>query len=211
MSLRIIIKQFWKPFVFIFLLVFLLINWQDIALVFNYRVIYGRLKSLAGDKKLAEVRPLPVVRERVSGKEDSVVIPKIDVEAPIILVDGQKTQPLEKYLTKGVLLFPDSVLPGQQGRTIILGHSAPANWPDVNYDRIFTELNELVQGDEIYVYFNKQEYVYRVKNKFFLDKGEELPEHLTETESVLVLLSCWPPGKDQKRIAVEAVETNRNL
>lgn len=102
------------------------------------------------------------------------------------------------------MLFPGSALPGEQGRTVLLGHSAPEGWPDVNYDRIFTELNSLIEGDEVYVYFNQREYVYIVRNKFFLDRGEELPQPLTNSQNMLILVSCWPPGKDLYRIAVEA-------
>ncbi len=196
MIFRDTIKKLWKPFVLIFLLVFLIINWQDVALVFNYRFIYGKFKQVV------EKTPEKVI-ETVE-KQDSIVVPKISIEAPIVFAEVGETQNLEKYLKNGVLLYPDSVLPGQAGRTVLLGHSAPAGWPDIDYDRIFTELNELNNNDKIYVYFNKREYIYTIKNKYFLDKGEELPENLTNSQNVLILLSCWPPGKDLYRIAVEA-------
>ena len=107
-------------------------------------------------------------------------------------------------LNRGAVYFPNSVLPGDMGQTIILGHSAPPGWPKIKHDWIFTRLSELVEGDEIFVYFNHRKYTYHVSGKIFLDRGEELPESLTNSENMLILISCWPPGKDLRRIAVEA-------
>jgi sortase (surface protein transpeptidase) len=62
----------------------------------------------------------------------------------------------------------------------------------------------LTEKDEIFVHFEHQKYTYYVTKKIFLRKGEEIPQGLTNSENMLILLSCWPPGKDYKRIAVEA-------
>jgi hypothetical protein len=44
-----------------------------------------------------------------------------------------------------------------------------------------------------------------VTGKIFLDRGEELPkEDLTNATNVVLLVSCWPPGKDLRRIAIIA-------
>ena len=40
-----------------------------------------------------------------------------------------------------------------------------------------------------------------------MERGEEISEEgLTNDENMVVLVSCWPPGKDLRRIAVEANE-----
>ena len=101
--------------------------------------------------------------------------------------------------------YPGSTLPGIKGQTIILGHSAPLGWPKIRYDWVFTNLAHLDKGDKIFVYFNHKKYTYSVKGKLFLNRGEDLPSRLlTNSENMLVLISCWPPGKDFKRIAVNA-------
>ncbi|MDP1614227.1 MAG: sortase, partial [Methylococcales bacterium] len=69
-------------------------------------------------------------------------------------------------------------------------------------------LNELVEGDEIYVFFDNRKYEYLVIRKVFLEKGEEVSKDLTNNKNMLVLISCWPPGKDIRRIAVEAAIKN---
>jgi LPXTG-site transpeptidase (sortase) family protein len=133
--------------------------------------------------------------------ESKIEIPKIEVSAPIVLAKNEKE--VESQLKKGVVLFPGSALPGEKGATIILGHSAPPNWPKIMYDWVFTKLQYLQEGDEIFVYFNGKKYKYKVKEKVILKKGQEIPWK-DSSENFLVLISCWPPGKDVKRMAVRA-------
>ena len=207
------IKRFWKPFIFLFLLSFLIINWSDISKIFpyfDYRVIHNEFsKPLANiSYSLEGVRQLAEENEDYNyfDKKNIIEIPKIDVEAPIIFTEQDNEENFEEILKKGVLYYPSSVKPGEEGITVILGHSAPLNWPEINYDGVFTDLNKLETGDIIYIYFNHRQYSYKVRNKFFLEKGEEISSlDLTNSKSMLILLSCWPPGKNQNRIAVEAV------
>lgn len=213
------IKPFWKPFVFLFLLSFLIINWSDIPKIFSYssyRVVYSSVseplvKTLNGldESEKREDKNLDSFTDKdydYSDKEDTIEIPKIGIEAPIVFIEQDKEKDYEEALKKGVLYYPNSAKPGEEGMTIILGHSAPENWPEINYDWVFTDLNKLEAGDIIYIYFNHRQYNYKVTNTFFLEKGEEIPSlDLTNSKPVLILLSCWPPGKNQKRIAVEAL------
>ena len=189
------IKRLYKAFIFIFLISFLIINWNDISWIFNYRVISQSLSDFFQKESSLESETIE--------KENSLEIPKIEVSAPLIFVEDPDK--VHKTLDNGVVHYPDSVLPGEKGQTIILGHSAPPNWPDIKYDNVFTLLNELEKGDEIFIFFNHQKYNYSVERKIFLEKGEEIPENiLTNSNNMLILISCWPPGKDYRRIAVQA-------
>ena len=211
------IKRLWKPFVFLFLLSFLIINWGDISQIFpyfSYRVVWARISepfikiSAAMDSliTLEEKNYDYLAKDDYFYKEGIIEIPKIRIEAPVIFLEQTDKKDFEEALERGVLYYPNSALPGEEGSAIILGHSAPSNWPKINYDWVFNDLNKLETGDIIYIFFNYQRYNYKVRNKFFFDKGEEIPlPDLTNFKSVLTLLSCWPPGKDQKRIAVETV------
>jgi len=197
----------------VFLISFVIINWNNISWVFNYKFIAGYfsglfqkantvLSSNATSSPDKEIKNGSAVGEFIY-KEDTLEIPKIEISVPLILADVPEAQ-LVNYLNKGVVLFPGSVLPGQAGQTIIEGHSAPTGWPKIKYDWVFSRLNDLTAGDQIFVYFKNREYIYSVTNKYFLDKGDKLPQALTNSNNVLVLISCWPPGKNIKRIAVVA-------
>jgi LPXTG-site transpeptidase (sortase) family protein len=210
------IKKLWKFFIILFLVILVIFNWNEVSWIFNYRAVSGLLSDFfkGSDKEIQKIDQYdyyegeedkssssPFVAIRV--KEDSLEIPKIEVSAPLIFVEDRDK--VYKTLDNGVVHYPDSVLPGEKGQTIILGHSAPPNWPDIKYDDVFSRLNELEEGDEVFIYFDHREYVYSVIKKIFLEKGEEIPENaLTNSDNMLVLISCWPPGKDIRRIAVEA-------
>jgi LPXTG-site transpeptidase (sortase) family protein len=134
-----------------------------------------------------------------------IEIPKIGILAPLIFVNNSNNGYLHDKLDSGVVHFPGSAKPGESGQTIVLGHSAPPNWPKIKYDWVFSRLNELSKGDQIILFYNNQKYVYSVTRKVFLNKGEEMPEQgLTNNNNTLISISCWPPGKDYKRIAVES-------
>ena len=200
-------KKLIKPFIIIFIISFLIINWSDISWVFNHKFLTGALSGFfQEDIKQTSNSASPIKDEfKYTNKENSIEIPKIHIKAPLILGKSSDQESMEKELKKGAVLFPDSVMPGQKGQTAILGHSAPVNWPKINYDWVFSNINDLEKGDKISVYFNHREYNYRVEEKIIIDKGEEIPQSkLTNNNNMLILVSCWPPGKDYKRIVVRA-------
>jgi LPXTG-site transpeptidase (sortase) family protein len=213
------IKKFWKPFLIFFALAFLVINWNDISWIFNYRAV-SRYISYAFEKKEIEtqqsvatatvknaIATTTKTEEKTQVLENRIEIPKIQIEAPVTIDKTLDDQGVYKALDIGTVFYPSSVLPGETGQTIILGHSAPANWPHIKYDWVFSDISKLEKGDEIFVYLGAEKLSYSVIGKIFLERGEEIPEDgLTNSKNVLVLVSCWPPGKDLKRIAVEAVQ-----
>ncbi|PIU14157.1 hypothetical protein COT20_02950 [bacterium (Candidatus Gribaldobacteria) CG08_land_8_20_14_0_20_39_15] len=205
------VKILAKFFLFFFLLFILFLNYKyliKIVSYFNYRVLSVKIVLKPHIPSfLLEFQN--VEKNQTKEIRGYLFIPKIQIKAPIIFpVNNTNTSPLylKKYLDKGVLFYPGSVLPGQSGQTVILGHSAPANWPKINYDTVFSNLNNLAEGDEARLGFNNDIFVYKVVKKVFLKPGDEIPDlPLTNDENVLILISCWPPGKNYKRIAVAAV------
>lgn len=201
-----------------FFIGFVIMNWNRLFWVFNYRVISAKMgenfeqpqREVTIEELLSAVwnkhRPQPEYIE----KPDSIKISQISITSPLVFVpedqlDNVSPAALKKYLDRGVLHYPGSALPGERGQVVILGHSAPPNWPKIKYDWVFSELNNLNKGDEIIIYYKNHQYVYSVEKTIFLEKGEELPDFaLTKIKHMLVLVSCWPPGKDSRRIAVEA-------
>jgi sortase A len=208
------LKTLIKPFIVVFVILLLIFNWSEISWIFNYRFISTLFTN--GNEIVAngennnqsdnDDNNAPANSENYSSKENSLEIAKIAVQAPLISVVDAEIATIEEGLDRGVVHYPDSVLPGEPGDTIVLGHSAPENWPDINYDDVFSELNNLEKDDIIFLYFNHQKYVYSVVSKEILEKGEDIqPSSLTNNENMLILISCWPPGKNYQRIAVRSV------
>ncbi len=139
-------------------------------------------------------------------KENSVQIPKLEIEAPLVFAASQDTKIIANDLKIGVVVYPGSVEPGNPGQLMILGHSAPPGWPKIRYEWVFSKLGELKTGDEILVNFEKKQYRYQVTKQIFLERGEEIPlKNEQEEQSFLYLVTCWPPGRDLRRLAVEAI------
>ena len=136
--------------------------------------------------------------------ENAIVIPKIGAALPIIVSDSFDVNVLHSDLDSGVVLFPSSARFGQPGQTVLLGHSAPDNWPNIKHDTAFSRIDELVAGDTIVVYYEDKVFAYRVTRSEIIAKGGDLSGSPPAGNS-LVLVSCWPPGRDLKRIAVESV------
>jgi len=138
-------------------------------------------------------------------KVDTLLIPKLNVEAPIIIPSFPQKEEFLLALQKGVALHPSFAKPGESGMALIYGHSSRPRRFSGKYNLIFATLNRLKTGDEIVIYFASQKFVYKVEKVTIFYPNEEDKHLPKETqEKVLVLLTCWPPGSDAKRLAVVA-------
>lgn len=188
---------FLKVFAFCFAIVFLAINAGTIKRIFDYKIVYGGAAAIQVQSEIPDIAEVASLAER----PDSIEIPKISITAPLVFIDSAEKSVFSAALDRGVVHYPESALPGEDGQIIFLGHSAPLGWPKIKHDWVFSDLNDLISGDEVIIYFQNQEYRYHVQGKVILDKGEDLPQGFSQG---LILLTCWPPGADQRRMAVMA-------
>lgn len=196
-------RKIWKYFILIFLINFLIINWGRISWIFNYKAISAFFSGVYQGFDKENFIEENFIKESPRQVGNIIEIPKIQVIAPLIFV--REENEVSRALKSGVVHWPKSVLPGEVGQTILLGHSAPLNYPKVNYQWVFSQLNDLESNDEIFLYFSSKKYKYLVRKKIFLNKGENLPQFENDNKkksNVLILISCWPPGKDIRRIAI---------
>jgi len=137
-------------------------------------------------------------------RRDMITIPGINITAPIITSQTNDTNVLHGLLDSGVVLYPGSVPFGDTGQTVLLGHSAPAGWPKIKYDWVFSRINELKRGDMIVITYNHETRYFKVVSApRVVSPKYGVPEPTVEGNS-LMLVSCWPPGQDLSRIVVEA-------
>jgi len=212
-------KELIKIYIFLFILMFTIINWENISWMFNYREVSSLVYSFfnpyqdsdllvsASNIKLPAKNPQPAAVNMAvypySEKSNSVEIPRFNVSVPLVIGQNTDTKSLERDLDNGVVYYPGSVLPGENGQIAVLGHSAPPNWPKIKYDWAFTQINDLQAGDQIIMHFNNRKYTYTVTEKSIIKVGQEISTSgLTGSNNILTLVSCWPPGKDYQRIAV---------
>jgi len=222
-------KKLLKIALVIYVASFLVINWADVSWVFNYRTVTGLVEDFFNpyptisaetmnayfypnhSKKVVEdTKPvagdiIKDVKTSYTDKQNTLEIPKLSISVPIIFSTSNDIKLVTKDLDSGVVFYPGSVYPGQIGQIVVLGHSAPPGWPKIKHDWVFTNIDKLLVGDSILIDINNKQYTYTVQKTTIIKRGEDVPtEGLSENSNVLTLISCWPPGKDYQRIAVQA-------
>ena len=169
----------------------------------QYRALYG---YHAEEQPSQVSQSAPIVQAAVHASNLTVVrdnwitISKISINAPIIQTPSDDNKTILNALKGGVVLYPGSAYPGQNGSTIIVGHSS-SNPPWTKYSAIFSLLNKLAPNDLIKISFDGKEYTYQVQA---IEKGSV--QHILDSGlgGDLILSSCWPVGTDQGRIVVVA-------
>lgn len=135
---------------------------------------------------------------------DIIMIPEINITAPLVTAPpGTDAAKLKKMLDSGAVVYPDSAQFGAVGQTIVLGHSAPPGWPEIKHDTIFSRIAELSFGSKIVAVYNDKTYTYSAVENRIIEKGGDISK-LAGADNVLVLVTCWPPGRDLKRMVVQA-------
>lgn len=224
-------KKTIQLFATIFIFSFILINWNDVSWVFNYRAWEGiasdffnpypdtALALVSANKNMPTLvrptampqngsqgqSPVPVAQANYpySQKTNSIEIPSIAVDTPVVIATTTNKAIVTKQLDDGAVLYPGSVEPGQNGQMVVLGHSAPPNWPRIKHDYIFSDIGSLKAGDQVIFHYNNKKYTYRVTGTKIIERGGDIPP-VQQSGNILTLVSCWPPGKDYQRMIVTA-------
>lgn len=178
--------------------VILFLFWPLISQEITY--LFGEKTNDAPEEKVEKKEDTGRVVYNVPNK---IVIPKINVEAPIIEAESFEEKDILKALESGVAHYPNTALPGEVGNIFVTGHSSNYSWAKGDYNYIFSILNKIENSDKIYVYFDKYLYTYEVfdiiivgpKDTSVLDQG---------SDSIISIMTCDPPGTNWKRRIVKA-------
>lgn len=135
-------------------------------------------------------------------------IEKLGVVAPMVWSKTDNDQEMLKELENGISHFVGTASPGQNGNSIISGHSSNYIWARGNYNHIFKDLNDLENGDVIIVDTLQKNgrmisYKYKVNDKFVTTPDDE-KIFADSANPTLTLSTCWPLGTNFKRVIVKA-------
>lgn len=134
----------------------------------------------------------------------SIIINKINVNAPVIYDQAIVNEAnFLQALHNGVVHYPNTAFPGQQGNVVIFGHSSGAWWAPGNYKFVFTLLDKLQVQDLIYLNYQGTKYIYRVYDTTIIQPTDLSVLNQGSNHS-LTLLTCTPVGTSQKRLVVHA-------
>ncbi|HRY60512.1 MAG TPA: class D sortase [Patescibacteria group bacterium] len=138
---------------------------------------------------------------------NTLIIPKIGVSAPILFADSKQPADIDKLLSQGVVHYPDTAMPGEKGNVFITGHSSYYWWSKSAYSNVFSILNKLVVGDTVYVNYNYKRYTYIVNN-IKIVAPNDLSVLSQGNGNILTLMTCTPVGTNYKRLIVESQQTD---
>ncbi len=130
-------------------------------------------------------------------------IPKLEITNAKVIVGGTD-------LNKGLIHYPGTAMPGEDGIPVIFGHSTLRSFyhPDESnprrYKSIFSYLMTLELGDEIYLKVNNITYIYVVTDKMEVRPSDTyiLAQEYDKTQ--LKLVTCVPEGTYLRRGIVVA-------
>jgi sortase A len=119
-----------------------------------------------------------------------IQIPALGVDAPVVQGDGWE------QLKKGVGQHIGTANPGQVGNVVLAAHN------DI-FGEIFRDLDRLQPGDDIILYTNVRQYVYRVTGTLIVEPTRV--EVMSPTpQPTVTLISCYPYMVSTERIVVFA-------
>jgi sortase A len=157
------------------------------------------------------VGSLPLIISSVTvptNNTPEVIIPKINVEIPVnysLTSDNEAT--IETALEDGVIHYPSTVNPGENGNAAFFGHSSNNIFNPGQYKFAFVLLHALVKGDTFYLTYQQKVYVYQVINTQVVSPSDVAVLNDTEgNAATATLITCDPPGTSINRLVVTGVQ-----
>jgi sortase A len=136
--------------------------------------------------------------------KSEVIIPKINVEIPTDFSQTTTDEAqIENALEKGVVHYPTTVMPGQQGNAAFFGHSSNNIFNPGQYKFAFVLLHQIVPGDTFYLTNAGKVYAYKVISRTIVDPSDiSVLESIPGQTATATLITCDPPGTSLKRLIV---------
>jgi len=149
--------------------------------------------------------------DAVVGQDPRLIIPKINVDVPVIYGVGNDYNSQMAAMAKGVADFAipgASSRPGQVGNTVLSGHSSNDLFDGGDYKFIFAQLEKMVVGDTVYTNYEGKRYTY-VVTKTEVVKPTQVNKLVYPTDKpILTLITCTPLGTSRDRLLVTAEQVS---
>ncbi len=164
----------------------------------GYDVYSSNLRDFVHANLWFPSKPQTIAQNVMQVKEYTISIPKLNISNAKVTVGGED-------LSKSLVHYIPTSLPGEYGNVAIFGHSSlPQLYSKKDYKTIFTYLPSLNKGDSIVVKMGEVSYEYEIYDMFVVK-----PEQVSVLEqkydaSYLTLVTCVPPGTYWNRLIVKA-------
>lgn len=186
-----------------FLAVFLLFFFTALSMLTALDLVPENKKTAKTPEPSNLVASVAGTREAKPELPTRVEIPAIGLKTTVANPTSVKVDVLDAALLKGAVRYPTSAELGQMGNVILFGHSSYLPVVNNKAYKAFNEIQNLTEGDKIYVYGEKQMYVYEVETVSQEDaKSAAIP--LEVGEPTLTLATCDSFGEKTDRFVVVA-------
>ncbi len=232
------IFRFGGTFAVIFLGLFVALNYDSFWQIAESRVTtilespsIESPEAAADDEMLQTLKATapdatPEARERgellsflpnVGPPENRVLIPKLKLNVPLVepKIDSLLRQDWEQVeidiqdaLVNGVVHYPGTARPGQAGNFFVTGHSSYYPWAPGKYKTIFARLQDLVPGDEYWVYYKGDRHRYIITEKKEVSPSDITVLDQPENRRIATLMTCTPVGTTLRRLIIVAQEVD---
>lgn len=183
---------------------------MSLFLILQYnRVIIAQVKTFVSPGSIATQNiVIDPSRNTAVPPEPRIIIPKINVDAPIVYDVPSLDEPVvQDSLKRGVIHYPipgANSNPGQLGNAVFMGHSSNDVFDDGDYKFIFVQLEQLKPGDKFYLHYNSTRYTYSVRSTEVIYPNEVRKLVLDNDKPMATLITCTPVGTAEKRFLVFA-------
>jgi len=143
---------------------------------------------------------------------DRIIVPSLGLDVPIVTdenmapIDFAKAD-FDKELNEWVVKYPTTPEPGEEGNTLLFGHTSYVVWKTNPYGTIFKDLPKLKDSTLIQILRKWKLYEYKVIDLFIVAPKQVSAQYMTYQNaggSYITLMWCYPLGTDNKRIMVVA-------
>ena len=143
---------------------------------------------------------------------DRIIIPSLWLDVPIVTnenmepVDFAKAD-IDKELDEWIVKYPTTPAPGEEGNTLLFGHTSYVVWKTNPYGTIFKDLPKLKDSTLIQILRDGKLFEYKVIDLFIVNPKQVAAQYMTYQNaggSYITLMWCYPLGTDNKRIMVVA-------
>lgn len=158
------------------------------------------------DSPFARLISTKPIKLEPKDKNFGLVIERIGVNVPVVKdVSVGNKEAYMKALEKGVAHASISDYPSKEpGNVYIFAHASLNFWRLGKYATVFNLLRHLRVEDTIHVFYEGEDYVYKVINSEKYEGFDTYPITRPVLEPLLTLQTCDPPGTTLNRLVVTA-------
>lgn len=175
------------------------------SILYLFGLVPDEFKTIIGREPVKEnkgniVGELPV----------NIKISVVGIDSPVYNPATTSISVLDEWLKKGAVKYPGSGLLGVKGNMLLLGHSTSFKIVNNPAYKTFVGLEDLKEGDLIYIFSDKYEYQYKVFSVITEKASNVRVDFQTNGKSIVTLVTCnTSVASKEARHIVQAEFVNR--